>query len=1089
MTVKACNSRQKPTAEATDTLRFEHTVSDENGDIVVQSLTLNGATAQDGVQHDLNPAFEAKTIADHLVGNIPPTSTETTTQQASPASDIDQTTNNKDLASSKVTVTNVQVVGGCKDFVTKDILKLEVTFSKAVTTQENPGLEVRFGNLQKVFPFELDAEQPEEAHKLVFSKKITGPNHCETDITVIELLNAYTRPFQNKEGQKYNKSFAGEFHGEDGAEVVTTFDPYIFNGCRVNPTVITKIYAEDSTETLNSGDTLEINVDFSTEVKVATGETPDQVPMLNLLVDGKTVMAELFPLQQQGKTLNFTYSVVEGIQTNQVSVQSIDMNNGYIQDVRHLQTIDLSDFKVTTLTGILIDSGVATDSVVTEGTHLPDTGPVKVIDIEPTAEARQFTHGQEITLAVTTSAPVAFHPEGDLKPVLTLMVNGKPIEAQLKEQPGYSQTQSFTFTVEKGQPVTDQVTPRQLSNQGLLKTASGTPLEASIDSQPIPMFIDAEYPQFVTSPDVQVYEGNQLLVHGKGEDTQMLFMAPDNLKSASLSIYGEGTWSDFSLRDVPFVKAGTEGMSLYSFPLIVGPVHNGFSLLAQFRIETAEGTQSSVYKVGFGLPCHHYSFDTPWTADKASIQSLAYPRAGSKPEVVGDVVQTNSPFSLGHALEFKGGHLKLGSMTPELSGSFTFCAWLKATAPDDSSRNPALIGTDGEGGISLISVNPDGYAAFMRDGQQVQTTVQITGDEPVHVCLVNTQVPASDSQADPRSESQFFINGQPDTPEATSFINFSDEESLTAEVNVIGGVSSKGQVVPWLGTLGETKLYMNALSESEIANLYTKTTVITLDDPSDYQPLGMVATMQSKQLAGKENVWFKFTNATTLEKDSDGDETPVDVMEGVIKCKYVDDTGQPAEKGFDLETAHQLGSTKLTDLSQLQCQIDSSYDSVTMLVDSDKSDLLDSTTPDVRLLMSHDLLRCPLSNCVKFNSGSQLAGNGPLDANGEKNWFGAKAGDSVTQVGSEDVVILDELPNIRELINAEDTETGAALNKLFENGMGKVHTISVPSTGDTEAASGSRSNEPLLSVETLALKPFYAALDSEIYTIHPDHLA
>ena len=162
-----------------------------------------------------------------------------------------------------------------------------------------------------------------------------------------------------------------------------------------------------------------------------------------------------------------------------------------------------------------------------------------------------------------------------------------------------------------------------------------------------------------------------------------------------------------------------------------------------------------------------------------------------------------------------------------------------------------------------------------------------------------------------------------------------------------------------------------------------------------------------------------------------------------------------------------------------------------MILDSNP-DNLQGLAYDSRLILSKTPPPCPLSSCIKFHSDSAgLSGNDPRDANGEINWFGVKPGDSVHNVGSEDLVILDNIPDIRELISAENTDTGTALNKLFENGMSKVHTLSGSSGSTTEnAAPGSSQKEvPLLSVETLTLKPFHAALDSEIYTIHPDHLA
>ena len=791
-------AEHKPELATSQSLTFEYQVTPDapgtaNIIVPVDALELPGGTSiADNIGNPATLTLSAAYVledginADPVVSGFEPSISEDVLKEGDSHDQV------VSASTDKVTVTNVEILDGCRDFVTHEIIKFEVTFSKPVKVTGNPALKVAFGGTHKKFPFGLDSDQFEASDKLIFSKKVTSPNYCETGITALSLTNTYTKPFKKLDGTTYNKTFTGGFEGEDGSEVILAFDARSFPECKVNPVLITK------------------------------------------------------------------------------------------------------------------------------------ADPVTVVDIQPASEATHYTTGQTVTLEVTTSSPVTFHADGDLRPSLSLLVNDKLVSAALAGQPENTHTLSFTFTVGKDHIDYDGIAPQQLEHSSLLKSASGALLQGEVDTLPLPLFVGAEYPQVISSSGVHAYDDHSVLFYNKNK-AMLHIVAPAQTLSVSQSTFFNGQWTSFSERAFKALGPETESMNTYYLPNKSAANFNGMSFMVQLKISASESTQTSVYKVGFSLPSHHYSFDSEWIGADTSTQSLSYPSASTRAEVVGDVIQTNSPISLGHALEFQGGHLKLGAMTSELSDSFTLCAWLRTTVSgssnDDPASNPALIGTAGSNGLYLLTVNQDGYAAIAQGSQYgASTSVRVNDGQPHHICLVSERIPPSDAVPAAYSQTQFFINGIADSPEKQPVYALPSDDDSAVEINVIGGLSTANGVIPWQGMVDDLKLFPKALSPQDIASQYTKTTVVPLD-ASSFQPLGMIATLRSKQLVDKDSLWFKFTDATGIHQKSAGSEELKSGYRGEMQCEYIDDNGNPALKSFSLEEPYQLTRTEQASLSQLKCQV------------------------------------------------------------------------------------------------------------------------------------------------------------------------
>ena len=213
-------------------------------------------------------------------------------------------------------------------------------------------------------------------------------------------------------------------------------------------------------------------------------------------------------------------------------------------------------------------------------------------------------------------------------------------------------------------------------------------------------------------------------------------------------------------------------------------------------------------------------------------------------------------------------------------------------------------------------------------------------------------------------------------------------------------------------------------------------------------------------------------------EDGERVKSPKAVFDAQFEC--MTQTGE--KQTYDLDTPYELSGVDFAGLSQLKCQpLNSALSSYTLVLDDTQAGV-DCAAPDI--LQQFGKASGSIDFSIEVHKGALQLGNAPIEPKKAIDWFTATQEGNLRMVGPEDLVILDEVPAIRELLKEVKPEgIQEKLDNMFANSeeSPKTHTVSTAQESNGNA-------EVILSVETQSLgQPFSVTYGGDQYTIHPDH--
>ena len=1079
------------TTEPVQQLTLDYTVqASNNGALKVGALTLNEGTVTDTTGLPLTSFSGGQDLNAKV---------ETTPDDRKPTT----------FGQDPITITDIKLISKKTVFKRGETLKFKVTFSDKVSITEDVFLRAQtsseqgkglrrspdaiFGKGLKRSP---DAMFDKERKDFKFSLKadeIIDTKHGVFSITKFQTRTPDIPPEQyitSAGGRKVNLKF-GTFE----------FPELTVDSTDQTPPAVSEITIDAGSSPFGKGADLPVVLKFNKPVSVVFAD--QQTPTLSLRIGETTFAAQMQPCADKTSELTFIYKVEEGLSDQDgIDVLALDLKTAIIQGAENNVPLDLTTFKEVHKSEILVDSPAAPAA---------PAAPV-IVDFESEPNRKFFQQGENITITATLSTPVTLSPDklaaGSQLPNLLLEVgpDKKAVSIPLSNKVTNSTKLTFTFDITKEHLDTNgiKVVGLQL-NDSRLEDANGNSLSTEFAPAQLNIFVTSEHPK-ILSVEGAMISGHSIIVTEKGADSLPTKVSvPEASAPLHISIR-EDYSSEWSVPEAVTSadKTTKNEQAILSFNLIetVYP-----KWIVPFMLSTRDGDvlKSQVYEIGFRVPSHKYGFDEAWQGNSPKIASLTFPAANNVLTIkdAQQVVQVPSFISSGKAIELKGGSLGVNGefLTEALKGSFTVCSWIKTsiTGSDKPCTSPSLIGKElagNTGDMYLFTVDNAGRIGIVLGDRYgaMSDPSQINLAEGHHYCLTRT---LSQNEQGTMSVTQLYVDGvaagnpveiphkgHSSISEDQKLNHRSPEPELNITFDAIGqtGMASGGTPIPFHGIIDNLSISPFAMDGEDIGDVYSTTIHNVICSGQYPQPVGLYAFYARPDVMKQSKVYMKFTSAieeVTVEENGQPLQDYLTVTDAQFKCTGFD-------SNFNYGEAYELDESYKPILADLQCSpVDNKISSYTVALDDSQSGA-EGSAPDV--LLEFGMASLDIDYDIKTHhndyDGIQL-GNSVLEAKKSVDWFTASESSTIKEVGLEDLVLLDEVPAIKELLRDIDSEK---IQETLDNAF--ASTPESPRTYTIASSSQDPQNpEVILSVETQSLnQPFSVGYGHELYTIHPDHI-
>ena len=510
---------------------------------------------------------------------------------------------------------------------------------------------------------------------------------------------------------------------------------------------------------------------------------------------------------------------------------------------------------------------------------------------------------------------------------------------------------------------------------------------------------------------------------------------------------------------------------------------------------------SQLYKVGNMMPSHHYNFDMPRVKDAPpqTVPSLSYSGAQTKAFVdsasEGDISLVRSPFSTGYAMQFNGGSLWLDDMSKVYKGDFTVCSRVQTTVTGTEKLwlSPSLIGKENPGSTSdmfLFTINSRGQTGIaLGDRYGAMSSQPVNDGEQRYIC-VSRDLKTDDGGT--VSSTRVYVNGVPDGDPVEIFhkghsalendpdARKAPDADLTIDLDTIGYTASENtddKPIAFTSTIDDLEITPFAMTDQQIADAYTHHLQVPMAK-GGFAPVGLMAVTSSPLLTSASQVKVTFHHAAKEEAT---------VVDGRDKVSMKEVQDQPLEfecevngktETYNLNSSFVLENPDFNTFRTFRCKTSDTDVSAYRVSfdDPSKGSVAES------LLLIGNSKGSGLYFDGIVHDGLSQSGNSPLEPRPTPDYFIAEKSAMLENVGAEDLVILDTMPEMRDLLGRDTpVEIETALNELVHCTHSTVKSLSQDVTESDTAAS--------LTINTIAPdQPVTAYLAGELYTINPDHI-
>ena len=1064
---------------------LSYTVAEgDSGSLQLSPLTLNGAGIND--EAGLNAVLSSCALADisgHRVDTTP------------------------SVPSEPIRVVNVEHIGGPRDYKSGnpsdnsddksgDLVKVKVTFSGQVLLEEGVKL--------KAFAVK-DESQVAKFMKCLGSCSDASSEFIFAMRTEDKLVsdNGFIVTRFSKSTKDLNL-----IRSADDREVdIVLPKQYLFEDATFNSgTVSVESPAQQTTDTTSdvkseashtiavdrkgevyrAGDTVTVKLVFEKPVIIIQGQNP---AMAQLQIGYKLVNASLKTSDGLSSELEFTCAVPAGLSDyDGITLEGINPGDTLITDTSSVDFFDLSTVSPQNLE-------VNVDSVLPRVvTIVPEQG----------SQTRYFP-GDTLSIDVRLSKPVhTVSSFGSEKPYLELeFESGKPtVKAFLNENASTAQSLIFSYNISDKSPLATEgirVSSIHLSGANY-EDSAGNPLDVTgISSIPLNTWVLSPYPSLVSAENALISDDSILITNDNPTIKVVVPDGVDNIECHFRKMVST-PWRNpaHTLFDVKSPDASTIQFNIFNgaFPKWL------FTYKCNIVRDGVE--MSQVYKVGNLMPSHHYNFDTPWAKDISSgkVPSMSYSGEQTKAIVDGiqgeDISQVTSPFSAGYALQLNGGALWLDDMSKVFKGSFTVCSQVQTTisGADKPWLSPSLIGKENPGStndIFLFTINSSGHTGIaLGDRYGAMTSQPVNDGNMRYLCVTRDLTTDTDGTS---STTQVYINGVPDGNPVTIYhkghsalendrdARRAPEAELTIELDTIGHTASENSEapsIPFTGTIDDLEISPFAMGSQQVADAYTQHLHMPVTSKGDYESAGLLAVTSRPQFTSASQVKVTFSQVIKEER------TVGESGQEKIQQKEVDDPSVQFEcelndnaETYNLDSVVKLNNPNFDTFRGFRCK-PADTDISTYRISFNDQD--QSSIPEALLLIGNAKGAGLYFDGIVHNGLSQ-AGNSPLEPKPTTDYFIAEQSAVLDNVGPEDLIILDTMPEMRDLLGKETSiEVESALNELVHCSHSTVKALSSGGVTDGNASAS-------LTIDTIAPdQPVTAYLAGELYTINPDHI-
>ena len=995
------------------------------------------------------------------------------------------------IAAEPVRVIDIVHAGQQTDYQTGDRVRVRVIFSGPVLIDTKAFLKASVNGEDKFMRRNRNAEAADT--EFIYNMRASDKMISADGFTIDRFKSdADTKITAAEEGRTVDLTLPRTFHIEgvtfNADQIIpeqTVQQPLPVQE-PVKPLTPPAITVDRKEGVYKAGDTISVKLAFDSPVTVIAGQNPATA---QLQIGSQVVTANLQTGDGTTSELVFTCAVSAGLKDDDgITLESINGGDSRITDAGSGEVFEPGSLGQQAFT-------VNVDSVM----------PVVTAFVPEDAVKTRYSVGETFSIEVKLSKAVhAGTSTGAGKPYLELELGEKTVQAPMDEGRCSDQSLIFTFEItDRSLLATEGIRVSSVNLNGAhYEDSAGNPLDVEgVSSRPLNLFVVSPYPSLVSADGALISDDAIMVPRGK---PALKFEVPagvDNIACHPCKEIAAGTWSKPTSSSPAVLEE--DGKTLLQINLFKRPFPK-WLFPYKCSVETEDGTtMAQLYKVGIMMPSHHYNFDALWPKDAQpqAVQSLSYPGERTNAIVAGqagtDISQVASPFSTGHALQLNGGSLKLDDMSDVFRGDFTVCSWIATTAGNDSDKpwlSPSLIGRENPkrtDDMFLFSLNKEGHTGIVLGDRYGAISSEPVNDGQLrYVCLSRELQKDEDGTA---SKTRIFINGAPDGDPFTIYHKGhtaiqsiwktwkAPEPGLAVDLDTIGQTTSNDpndSPVPFPATIDDLEITPFAMDDQQQADAYTWHLNMPMA-AGDYDPVGLFAAITRPQLTSAGQVRVTFSHGMKEEAAVKGGaeiNEPKEVKGQAVEfeCEF---NGKTAT--YTLDATFDLNSPNADNLSSFRCKAtDTEITAYRIMFDNPEQ----SPVPEAMLLVGNPLRSGLYFDGIAHNGLAQ-AGNSPLEPKATPDFFIAEDSAVLDNVGPEDFIVLDEMPELRELLGKENpVEVASALNELVHC----THSVVRPDT----AGQATEGDTPVsLTVNTIAPdQPVSAYLAGELYTINPDHI-